>query len=270
MFQGMVRLRKTFLSQPEWREIPWSTAQDGKAPFDRLVDILLDIPDLSAQRQALESTTDPHQILSGALESIRDGQRMESTVEEWFNHFKDTIPGSLYHPELSNVDSVVDDSDSGKLFPVAFHFPAFIVGQSLVFYWVAVLSVHAHLCFTYEILARLSAMLDSLGRESLSCSCDGTEKPRHCLRHFTMELLPSLGPREQWPRGAAYNICRSVEYFLLDKTRGFGPAGVLPALTMVKGFWKHAAGDWSREIAWVNDMLSRIRESGNGIADALL
>lgn len=281
MFHGIVQSRKTFLAQPEWRHVPWSAIPDSKAPFDLLVDILLDIPDLSAQRQALGSQRDPQELLYNASVSIREGQRIELAVHEWFDRFRSTVPGPLYHPELSKMDSFVNSSDSGKLFPVAFRFPAFVVGQNLIYYWVALMSVYAHLCLTYAILVDLLTILESMGRSNLTCTCNddtgtgagaGTEDQAAaalCLQHFTMKLLPALDHRQRWPRVIAYNICQSVEYFMQDELRGFGPASILPPLVLVRGFWTHAPGDWSREMAWVDNMLGYIHVSGSSIARVL-
>jgi hypothetical protein len=217
--------------------------------------------------------TAPQEILSHAVRSIHDGIRLESDLGQWFASLKTTAPGPLYSPKLSTLDSIVDNAELGKLFPVSFHFSSFLAGQNMVYFWVALMSVHAHLHFTYRTLAQLLTILNSMDRDSLPCVCDGTqdedEMTTQCLRHFTMESLPALGHREDWARTTAYNICQSVEYFLPDGTRGVTTVGVLPALVLVKGFWGYAPGDWSRQIAWVDDMLHRIRASGNGIAGTL-
>lgn len=167
---------RPFLAHPEWRDIPWSPNPATKAPFDLLVDILLELPGLSAQRAALKNMTDPQDILSSAVRSIHDGIRLESDLGHWFANLKATSPGPLYFPKLSTLDSVVDNAELGKLFPVAFHFPAFIAGQNMVYFWVALMSVQAHLHFTHRTLAQLLAILDSMDRNSLPCACGGTTR----------------------------------------------------------------------------------------------
>ena len=269
MFQGVIEFKNTFLADLEWRNIPWSTKAGEKAPFDKLVDILLVIPNLSARRQALQEIANPQAFLSDAVATVNEGRKLESILEEWFDDFNATVDGPLYHPKLSTIESVVDSPEQGKLFPVAFHFPTFIVGQNLLYYWVALMNIHAHLCFTYLIITQFLTTLEAMDRNHLPCICQGVDSSPLCLQHCSIRLFPALGYREEWPRTTAYNICQSVEHLLLRKKRGFGPASVLPALALVKGFWKHAPGDWTREIAWVDDMLDRIRASGSGIAGAL-
>lgn len=269
----MVVERKSFLAEPEWRELPWSSAtgSDSKAPFDHLVDILLDMPGLSRGRKTVEMMIDPQQILTNSRANIVDGQRLESKLDDWLEGYKSTVPGALYHPELSKIDSSVDSPEMGKLFPVAFRFPANIVGQSMIYYWVGLMSVQAHFCFTYTTISQLLSTLDSMGREKLPCTCDCglDDQDLCCLQHFTMEMLPPLGHREDWPRTTAHHICQSAEYFLQDGLRGFVPARVLPALALVKGFLKYARGDWTREIGWIDEMFGRISASGNAVAGAI-
>ncbi|KAM7203352.1 hypothetical protein V8F33_002343 [Rhypophila sp. PSN 637] len=274
----MAENKRSFLADPEWRELPWSSPNGerlSKTPFDCLIDILLEIPEIGPKRQKVEAMTDPKQILSGCIANINEGYVLESRLAEWFDSYKETIPGALYHPRLSSIDSVVDDAEKGKLFPVAFHFPGFMSGQNLVYYWVGLMSIQAHLSFSYTTLQQLVVVLDAMGRDNLPCSCIANStspeagKSLHCLRHFNIKVLPSLGQREEWPRTTAYNICQSTEYFLEDKIQGFMPASVLPALVLVKGFWKFAPGNMSREIAWIDDMLGKISASGSAVAGVI-
>jgi hypothetical protein len=242
-----------------------------------LLDILLDLPDLSVRRQALErrveNKEDLRRTLLDGLECLREGQRMEAVLEAWYDRFKAVAPGALYPPEISQFDSVLDTSGTGNLFPVIFRFPNFIVGQNMLYYWIALMSIQAHWCFTYATLARLSETLDSMGRDNLVCTCASSVVGKEavtCLRHFTMDLLPPLGHREEWPTGAAYHVCQSIEYFILHHARAFGPASVIPGLLLVKAYWTYAPGDMSREMTWVNEMLCRVRAAGGGIAGPLM
>ena len=196
-------------------------------------------------------------------------------LETWYGGFKAVTPGALYHPELSQMDSMLDKPETGKVFPVVFRFPGFVVGQSMLYYWIALMCVQAHWCFTYATLARLSDTLGSMGRGNLVCTCAGPglagmEGATTCLRHFTMDLLPPLGHREEWPTGGAYLICQSIEYFMLGHARALGPVSVIPGLLLVKAYWTFAPCNMSREIAWVNEMLYRVRVAGGSIAGPLI
>lgn len=239
------------------------------------MDILLDLPDLSARRQALErrleAKADFREALLDGLECIRHGQRIEAVLEAWYGRLKSLAPGALYHAELSQINSVLDSSETGKIFPVVFRFPSFIVGQNMLYYWIALMSVQAHWCFTYATLAKLSETLDSAGRGNFVCVCtDVAEEAVTCLRHFKVDLLPPLAHRKEWPTGAAYHICQSFEYFILRHAQTFGPASLIPGLLLVKAYWMFAPGDMRREITWVNEMLCRVRVGGGSIAGPLM
>lgn len=219
----------------------------------------------------MESKGDLRRALLDGLECISLGQKIETVLAAWYEGFKAVSPGALYHAELSQMQSMLDNSDTGKVFPVIFRFPQFLVGQNMLYYWVALMSVQAHWCFTYAALARLSDALDSTGRAAMVCTCTGVvEEAATCLRHFGVHLLPPLGSREGWPTGAAYHVCQSMEYFVLHHARAFGPASVIPGLVLVKAYWMFAPGDMSRETTWVNEMLCRVCEGGGGIAGPLL
>lgn len=274
VFQNIIWSSTNFLTQSDWRDLPWAPYPESKTPFDLLIDILLDLPDLSVRRRALErrleARGDFRRTLLDGLECVRDGQRIEVVLEAWHDRFKAVAPGALYHPELSQMDSALDSSETGKVFPVIFTFPNFIVGQNMLYYWIALMSVQAHQSITYATLAQLSGTLDSVGRGNLVCACAGVEGAVTCLRHFAVDLLPPLGHREEWPTGSAYHICQSIEYFMLRHARAFGPASVIPGLLLVKAYWMFAPGDMSREMMWVNEMLCRVRAGGGSIAGPLM
>ncbi|KAI0125250.1 hypothetical protein BJ170DRAFT_496560 [Xylariales sp. AK1849] len=270
VFQSFGQRSTSFLAESAWRELPW-TSSDRKSHMDMLIDILLEIPTLAAQSDALDKMASPRARLRDGLETISQGQHLESRLAEWFGLFDNTVTGALYHPKLSEIRSPADDRELGKVFPVALWFPAFIVGQHMLYYWVGLLVVQVHMCCMYQRLDRLMATLEPI-RDAIPCICCSTEDVKcqslaPCLRHFETSSLPPLGDRLYWPKTTAYNICQSVEYFLQDKMHSIGATAVLPALAVVKTCWEFWPGDWRREIAWVNDMFARIRLSGNEIAE---
>ncbi|KAK2826883.1 hypothetical protein FQN49_007358 [Arthroderma sp. PD_2] len=214
------RRGKTFLAQPEWLYLPWSSQPNSKSLFDRLVDILLTMPNGLEQIGILDKITDSWQLLQDLWTAIEEGHKAEYLLQQWFESFQVALPAPLYHTELSTIETAADNTERGKLFPVAFRFPDFMVGQSLVLYWVALMTVQGSLYWTYATLTRLATNLDFIGRGALSCTCGETAKgTARCLQHFTVDDLPEID--HTGPRTAAYNICQSAEYFVKDTTRGF-------------------------------------------------
>lgn len=236
------------------------------------------MPELPTQREALETMTDPRRLVDSAVAMLHEGQKIEAALDDWFEGFRATVPGSLYHARLSTLDSAVDDAESGKLFPVSFHFPAFVVAQNLVFYWVAQVYIRNHLCLTHAQMARFTATLDAMDTSSLPCSCGASEDGEAvvaCLQHFTAESLPAFERRDNWPFTPALYVCQSVEYFFRDEMQTTGPKivmskVVMPALMIVRSFWeRNPPGTWDRHVAWVDDMQVRIRTMSTGIVGAL-
>ncbi|KAK6065777.1 hypothetical protein SCUP234_12397 [Seiridium cupressi] len=202
-----------------------------------------------SERRHIGKMTDPQLILQYSLDTVCQSLQTEERLADWFGSFEDTVPGPLYYPELSIRQCSSDERALGMLFPIAFRFPAPSVAQNLIFYWTALLSIHAHLISIYDMLSGLMDTLDMI-RADLPCTCDSG-----CLRHFEMGSLPPLGHRRDWPRTIAYDICQSMEYCLQDNGRGFGLVSVLPVLSVVKAHWTYWPGDWTREIAWVDEVL---------------
>jgi hypothetical protein len=209
-------------------------------------------------------------MLLKTIENLRESERMGKCLADWFTKFEATAAGSLYYPKLSNMNSAGDSPELGKVFPVAFYFPAFSVAQTLIFYWTALIVVHGHMCFVYERLAHLVELLVTAkeGMQFMSGYPDSNDSAAAmmCLHHSATDLLSSLGSSTEWPRAPARNICQSVEYFLQEKMSGEGPLSILPALLIVKAYWKFTPGDWSHEMLWVDDMVSKIQDKGNEIA----
>jgi hypothetical protein len=195
---------------------------------------------------------------------------MGKCLADWFSKFEATSAGSLYYPELSNMNSAADSPELGKVFPVAFYFPAFSVAQTLVFYWAALIVVHSHMYYMYEKLAHLVELLVT-AKEDRQFTPDYPDSKDSaaamtCLHDAATDLLSSFSSSIEWPRAPARNICQSVEYFLQEKMHGEGPLSILPALLIVKAYWRFTTGDWSHEISWVDDMIIKIQGKGNKIA----
>ncbi|KAF3014500.1 hypothetical protein E8E14_011241 [Neopestalotiopsis sp. 37M] len=267
MFQGLVRRSTSFLVEPSWKKLPWQTK---KSHFDLLLDILLELPALYAGSDTVAMTVCHQDQLEKFLETIHEAQHIESRLTSWLATFESSVNGSLYSPELRNIENAQRTSKLLELFPVLFRFPAFYVGQNVVYYWLGLLIVHAHLCFMYNGLERLIAKSASF-KDAGACMCNGSPDNQGialtaCLRHFKISMLPPLAHRRDWAKTTAYNICQSIDYFLQDDLRDFGPAAVIPALAVVKTYWSLWPGDWTREIDWAQHMFREIKGRGSGIA----
>jgi hypothetical protein len=265
--QGNMQRSKTFLTEPKWRELPWTGSSRPKDPYDRLLDILLDVPHIFHLDDIMESASSFGEGILGAVELAKECYRLDVRMTDWFNDFVASVAGPLYYPKLSTMTNPADSPDDGKVFPVAFHFPALIVARSLVFYWSSLLAVHGYM---QGMDQKLTAYSLSTRKQKQPCTCNAEAKAASdsiiCLQHFHMDMLPSLKRGSDWPGMASRNICQSVEYFLQKETRGMGSISILPGLVASRVCWQLDSADWTRETLWVDVILKRIKNDGHEIA----
>lgn len=269
VFYGMQLHTRTFLADSQWRDLPWKPSQKGLR--DMLIDILLEMPEIYHRNDELARETDGSKVMSRIINITELCWQLDSQIREWYDQYKTFVAGPMYWPTLSTCDSPIDDAESGKVFPVAFEFPSYDVAQSMVLYWLALLLVHPILCHMYE---RLNNTVGER-QEDMVCTCVDKSKLEAakttevisslCLRHLTMDQLPSLGYRREWACGAARNICQSAEYFMQERMGKLGPAIFLPRLVVVREFLAFASGDRTRELNWINHLLRKIQDRGNDV-----
>jgi hypothetical protein len=255
---------RTFLADPQWCELPWKSSQ--KSLRDLLIDILLEMPEIYHRHDKLLREPSRFKFLPHIITIVDLCWQLDSQLTEWYGRFEIFVAGPVYWPKLSMSDSSVDDPKSGKVFPVAFHFPSSDVAQMMILYWLALLLVHPILCWMYE---RLGSLVGEQ-QEDTECSCiqDPTLETADktvpissiCLRHLTMAKLLPLGYRTEWARGAAKNICQSAEYFMQETMGELGPAIFLPRLIAAREFLVFASGDWKRELSWINNVVKKIQD----------
>lgn len=261
---------RTVLADTQWRDLPWKSSQKGLR--DLLIDILLEIPEVYHRTDELTRDNCRSKILPGLINIMKLCWRIDSQLNEWYGLLETFVAGPVYWPKLSTIDSPFDDTESGKVFAVAFHFPSYDVAHVMILYWIALLLHHPLLCSMYEQLESLAGE----GLEDMECTCievlipetaDITVTvPSICPRHFTTEKLPPLGYRTEWASGAARNICQSAEYVMQEKMGELGPTILLPRLIVVREFLAYASGDWTRELGWIADQLSKIQDMGNDLS----
>ncbi|KAH8884376.1 hypothetical protein GQ53DRAFT_846305 [Thozetella sp. PMI_491] len=267
----------SFLADEDWLTLPWVSQR--KDLFDKIVDILLVIPRILAQTDVAQREEMPLLKMKGILRSVQMCWGFDATLQEWFSRINASVRGPLYRPVLSTIDTAADNPKSGRLFPVSYRFCSFFVGQNLVLYWMTSVILSQHLCRLYRGLGLLKE--NAALRRLAPCTCPeprtqekGKEKETKeplgateleaaaCLRHFDPDQLPPLGSRIEWGRTVAYEICRSAEYFLDNETRCLGPNTLFPALRVLRAIWSRTPGDWTRELAWLRDVITIMQSKG--------
>ena len=262
-----MRMRsRTIFADAQWRSLPWQFSQ--KSLRDLLIDILLEMPEVYRLFGELSREISLSRIMPLVVNIMDLCWRIDFQLKDWYDRFQTCVGGPVYWPKLSASGSPVDDIESGKVFPVAFDFSSYDVAGAMVLYWLALLMVHPILCHMYERLENLIGE----GQKTMECSCfeDPIPETAHiapsiCLRRFTMDNLLPLSYQTEWARGPARNICQSAEYFMQEKMGELGPAIFLPRLISVREFLFYASGDWTRELTWIKNLVSKIQDMGNDI-----
>jgi hypothetical protein len=245
----------------------WKSSQKGLR--DLLIDTLLEIPEVYHRTDKLAQESCRSKILPGLINIVELCWRIDLQLNEWYGRFQTFVAGPVYWPKLSTSDSPVDDTESGKVFAVAFHFPSYDVAHAMILYWLALLLLHPIPCSMYE---RLESLV-GVGQEDTECSCikdpisetaDVTvAMPSIYLRHFSTDKLPPLGNRTEWARGAARNICQSAEYVIQENMGDLGPRILVPRVIVVREVLVFASGNWTRELSWITNLVIRIQGMGN-------
>jgi len=209
-------------------------------------------------------------FLLSLLEIIDRLWDVDADLERWYKELENNTPGPLYQTKFSTMDSPADDTERGKLFPIAFHFSSLLMAHTVVMYWAGQVMVWRELTWAYQ---SVSLALDQCTVEKLTipypdnwsagmvCTCNDAEHIT-CVKHFDPAQLPPLEHRADWPHSAAKNIFQSVEFCLQDEMMGLGPNTVAPALMLTIYRLFNTPGDWKRELSWAEAVLGKVHGKG--------
>lgn len=260
---------KTVLADIEWCDLPWKSSQKGLR--DLLIDLLLEMPEIYHRMDEVGREKCLTKILPGLIDIADLCWQIDMKLNKWYTLFETYVGGPLYWPKLSTSVSSADNTESGKVFAVAFHFPSYDVAHAMILYWLALLLVHPILCLIYEQIESFVGM----GQKGMKCSCSAEQRSEIsdivtpisslCPRHITTNKLPPLGFRTQWAGGPARNICQSAEYVMQEEMGEMGITIMLGRILMVREFLVYASGDWTRELRWIADLMNKIQGKGNNI-----
>jgi hypothetical protein len=210
-----------------------------KAPFDRLVDLILETPAVLAWAESLLSIQDVEKRLSSATALLQRCWELDAKLCKFFEDLGASSPKSLYWTKPC------DGSDRGppehtELFPERFMFQDMKIAETLMLYW----SLRAILL---SLICRIHRHLTEYGGSSAT--------------------LPPVEQAYKFPK-MARNVCQSVEFCLEDKTTFRGPMTAIAPLRMAfdtLGTWP----GFEREVEWIRTALLRVQTHGMHIAPFL-
>jgi hypothetical protein len=235
-------------------ERPWKLLP--KSPLEEIIEPLFNFRAVLQQSDEISHETNPTVLQDGFLDNIAKCLKVESAFRGLYENFEKSVSGPLYWPELSTLESRLDDPRLGKVFPVSFHFPTFFVAQLMTTYWSCTMAVHHQLRYSYDKLAAIESSTALASTTGSLLWPTSTDNGLH-------SAVPSdLRSREHSNKveTLATNICQSVEYFLQDKMGGLGPLVLFTSLRECKNCLESVPKDWSREISWITDFVEQIQK----------
>ena len=292
--------KSSFLSDSDWINRPWSTS--AKDPQDKFMDQMYCIPVLLEQTDLIAaSKADVETAIQGYWDIIGQYHAIYDCLQGWFRDLQTIVAGPLYWPELSSMEfPIFDVTGRGKPFPVAFHFPAFSVGQAMMLFWLISAIVNYQLMDLYKRVIVLkegdepgaATFTMSPPASSSSSSASGTPSSSSsgCSAEYSTEATGSHPPSvpamkaaskdaEATCRTVSNNICQSAEYFLQDTMGDVGPLIMMLPLAALKHVMvlleplqpcpkgrPGQPGEFSDEVLWVDALTNFIGGKGQQLA----
>lgn len=248
--QAIPRNRATFMSDPEWLEVPWKGRT--KSLTDRFMDVFMLGPSILEAAQSIGDLKTPSSLLA-CLAVIDSCWRADAAMRAIYAELEASVDGPLFWPELSTLDNPADDAETGKLFPVAFHFVSFRVARICELYWAMCIILWGGLFHLYHAVA----LMEPLTPDEDECAC--TTPVHVCPRGFNIADLPPLQDRDVMT--AVRNICQSFEYCVQPANRLLGASSIAFPLQVVIATLREFPGR-EREIWWCASALDVIDRKG--------
>jgi hypothetical protein len=189
---------------------------------------------------------------------------VDTGLRALYENFEKCASGLLYWPEFSTLESRLDDAQLGKVFPISFHFPVFVVAQLVATYWATMMAVHHLLMWTYHNLSRFES--------STTKTTDSVSTSNANGRHSAVSSAVRAREHSKIWKIMVWNICQSVEYFSKDSMGFSGQILMFTHLSGCKGCLESVpdSEDWSREIAWITDHIEKVQNKIDFPVDNLL
>jgi hypothetical protein len=226
IFAAMVLHKSTFLASPEWKTLPWQKAPESKAPIQYLVDILAGCPNLLEKKDRLTGRTDID-FIKERNGIVQDARNLLSELEDWKAQFDANNPDCVFEVlTKQKTPQIPGSEDLGweplPLWDSALHYSSFITANSVILY-----------------------------------------NAIHIFLYREIRLLSAIDPGAIMPNSvfvAGLDICRSVEYHLLQYHDGIGSFNLLFPLKMAWDAVGRSETDLGR---WLENVLQDISTGEN-------
>lgn len=224
--------RRCFLEHPDWKNIPWAKDPDSKTLNHYLHDILCDMPGLLEDTLNLENSEIISQDYISRHEALSRNILIQlRTLYEWRVTWQEENSNLCYEIPASGARGQ-------PIFHTVFHYSNLTSANGIAMY-------NAILLFLLR-----------LGNRVIGTSFDPSIPALHLSNDTSYDPLLPPGSVQN-PRDAALEICRSVDYHLLDSAGNAGAFFLLfplrlAYLTMDPG---------SREALWLINVMRQLADT---------
>ena len=245
--------RATFLVESEWMMIPWKN--NLKTIDDRLMDLMAQIPSLLEQADWIKTVYDPHEALRERLKLVDSCWALDAELIEWRKSVEGQSGLPQYWPEFSKLSYPVDNSEHGKVFPIAWHFPNLRIAMRYIHFWTALQLLHSTIIVTYRSLRgeQCDRSVPEHPADRRCSVCSTTPGTIGCHCGYEANVIPfntnSLPPPSQGGglHESSRNVAQSVEYCMGQDMGDFGSQVLIFPLRCTIECYRHRPG---RELQW--------------------
>ncbi|KAE9363245.1 hypothetical protein N431DRAFT_433394 [Stipitochalara longipes BDJ] len=244
--QALSEKRKTFLSDPEWNELPWKGF--AKSVPHRLLDLQAEMTVVLATGNELLSTQqgieNPLSLLPQILALVADAWKLDTRLNAFYKRLARSTSRPIYWARLSNgfnqsiTAEGVNGEDGAVVFPVAYQFESLDMARTCTVYWASLAILWSGMKFVYSLLSPVASFLPLLAPGS---------------------SLPPLEHRSDTTY-LAKNICQSIEYIETQSPASGPMLVVFPLKVAIETMADSvAAGDGCvKELEWAKALITRI------------
>lgn len=241
--------KTTYLASPEWTTKPWKGFQ--KSQEDKLLDIMVKLPSMMEEADAVRSQTQSSSILAATISLSEVCRALVHELKQWHQHWSAVSAQPFHWARRSEIYNELNNKNPGKVLPMALHFVDLETAHLENLYWASLLLIHATFCVTREWVKQFSPASVSL---EVSDECEVPDYGES----LPIPDLPTITPLSEI-HTCAINIAQSFEYFLQPEFGAAGSSLIGFPLMVAMGYFEYFN---LPEISWFKVILGRFQDIG--------
>ncbi|KAI9819123.1 MAG: hypothetical protein M1827_007279 [Pycnora praestabilis] len=223
--QGVHKSEATFLEKQEWMTIPWEGT--SKPAEQGLLDLMCQLPGILEKAGNIGSLPNSPETIADSLRLVSRCWELNTSIEHWQKDMKVLYPTPHYWPEFSTMHNPANDSEYGKVFPIAFHFTTLRLAHSYLLYWTSLQLLWSTISDLYDSISNYEPYTQKgvhrVALERSRTSEGFTFHSGYGRSDYGLNLssLPSLTEKHD-VMGCSQNIAQSMEYCMREEVGNLG------------------------------------------------